>query len=59
MYVCMTCEFVQFILIQHKHIIYSRENNFKTNERPHQFYFKAGDTEISKNMKYSNLLHTY
>ena len=43
----------------HEPIIYSRNKIHKTEEIPHQCYFKAGDVEISKNKEYSNFLHTY
>ena len=33
----------------HEHIMYSRNKVFKTNESPHQYFFKAGDEEIKKN----------
>ena len=43
----------------HKLIIYSRNSIHKAEEKPHQFNFKTGDTEISKNSEYSDVLHTY
>ena len=33
----------------HEPIMYSRKENFKTNESPHQCFFKAGYSEINKN----------
>ena len=47
-------------LMHHPHelIMYSRNKMYKTHERPHQCYFKAGDAEINKNQEYSNYLHT-
>ena len=35
------------------------KKNYKTLESPHQCFFKAVDSEISKNQEYSNLFHTY
>ena len=43
----------------HEPIMYSRKKIYKTEETPHQWYFKAGDTKINKNKEYSNFLHTY
>ena len=43
----------------HEPIMYSRNKFHRTEKIPHQCYFKAGDAEIRKNMKYSNFLHTY
>ena len=40
-------------------IMYSRNKIHKTEEIPHQCYFKSGDAEIRKNQEYSNFLHTY
>ena len=40
-------------------IMYSRENNFKVNEIPHQCFFKIGSAETTKNQEQSNFLHTY
>ena len=48
-------------LMHHPHepIIYSRKKNVKTNDRPHQCFFKVGDEEVKNNQEYSNALHTY
>ena len=48
-------------LMHHPHepIIYSRKKINKTEDIPHQCYFKAGDSEIRKTKEYSNFLHTY
>ena len=43
----------------HEPIIYSRKKINKTEDIPHQCYFKAGDPEIRKTKEYSNFLHTY
>ena len=39
--------------------MYSEKKIYKTDESPHQCYFKSGDAEINKNEEYSNFLHTY
>ena len=48
-------------IIDHSHepIMYSRNKIYKTDEIPHQCYFKAGDSEINKDKEYSNFLKTY
>ena len=43
----------------HEPIIYSRNKINRTEEIPHQCYFKSGDAEIRKTNEYSNFLHTY
>ena len=43
----------------HEPIIYSRKKIHRTEESPHQCYFKSGDAEIRKTKEYSNFLHTY
>ena len=43
----------------YKTIMYSRKKIYKTNEIPHQCYFKVGYSEINKNQEYSNILHKY
>ena len=43
----------------HEPIMYSRNKINRTEENPHQCYFKSGDAEISKNKEYSNFLHIY
>ena len=40
-------------------IMYSRNKIHIPEESPHQCYFKAGDSGISKNYECSNFLHTY
>ena len=43
----------------HKPIIYPRNKIYKTDETPHQLYFKAGDAEINENKEYYNFLQKY
>ena len=43
----------------HEPIMYSRNKINRTEEIPHQCYFKSGDAEIRKTNEYSNFLHTY
>ena len=38
----------------HESIIYSRKNIYKTDENPHQCYFKAGYAEINKTRNIPN-----
>ena len=40
-------------------IMYSRRKIHRTEEIPHQCYFKAGDAETRKNKEHSNFLHKY
>ena len=43
----------------HETIMYSIKKIHRTDGRPPQCYFRAGDAEIRKNKEYSNFLHTY
>ena len=43
----------------HEPIMYSGKKIHRTEDSPHQFYFKSGDAEISKNKEYYIFPHTY
>ena len=48
-------------LMHHPHepIMYLRNNIFKLNDTPYQFFFKAVSERINKNQENPNFLHTY
>ena len=43
----------------HEPIMYPRNIITRVNDTPHQYFFKAGSTEMNKNQEYSNFFHTY